>query len=255
MSGAAPITLRAGLQADFEAVDAVLSAFPIRGALLGGGTVLAALWDHRDSRDLDLFVPRGVASALPKGTPSALAGRLRERLGAEVMRVGERLDEDVWVVSARLPGGTPLSIHCLTHDRHAQGPPIHNGAVPSLSVADIMRGKLAGRAVIAHLLAGTSHDRPPIRDLYDVAVCAQLAPEALAAVLGEMGAEYRAMAAAAFLAAPPDFHKLDPQPIMNQRFDVDLQGLPQAVGRAVEAGDPGLIPAAARLPNPNGPAP
>ena len=254
MPQADEIELPAHMRQGFALVAEALKRYPIPQAMLGGGTVLAALWNHRDSTDLDFAVPRTVVEGLPKGTPAQFAQWIERELGAKVRRVGEKLDEDAWLVAGDLPDGTPFSLHCLSFEEHALGPPIKPTGTPSQSLHDIMRGKVAGRAVIAHLLTGTSHDTPPIRDVYDFAICAHLEPDALLRVLDSMSDDFRIMAAKAYLDAPPDLHKRDRKPIINPRFDVPMHGLPQAAGQAIMEMGLSAIPEVHRIESEHSPS-
>lgn len=247
MPQADEIELPAHMQGGFALLAEALNRFPIPEAMLGGGTVLAALWDHRDSTDLDFALPRSVAESLPVGTPAKFAGSTERELGAKIRRVGEKLDEDAWLVAGDLPDGTPFSLHCLSFEEHSAGAPIRPTGTPSQSLNDIMRGKVAGRAVIAHLLTGTSHDTPPIRDVYDFAICAHLEPDALLRVLDCMSDEFRVMAAKAYLDAPADLYKRDRKPIINPRFEIPMHGLPQTVGQAILEMNLPTIPDAHRI--------
>ena len=247
MPQADEIELPAPMQGGFALVAEALNRYPIPEAMLGGGTVLAALWDHRDSTDLDFALPRSVVESLPVGTPAKFAGFAERELGAKIRRVGEKLDEDAWLVAGDLPDGTPFSLHCLSQDDYALGPPIKPTGTPSQALHDIMKGKVAGRAVIARFLLGTSHDTPPIRDAFDFAVCAKIEPDVLMEVLAEMDEEFRLMAANAYLESPPDQHKRDRKPIIAPRFDIEMHGLPQVVGAAVRDMDFSMIPELERI--------
>lgn len=242
MPQADEIELPAHMRQGFALVAEALKRYPIPQAMLGGGTVLAALWNHRDSTDLDFAVPRSVVEGLPKGTPAQFAQWIERELGAKIRRVGEKLDEDAWLVAGDLPDGTPFSLHCLSHEEYALGPPIRPTGTPSQGLHDIMKGKVAGRAVIARFLLGTTHDTPPIRDAYDFVICAKMEPGVLRGVLAEMDEDFRLMAADAYSESPPDQHKRDRKPIIAPRFDVEMQGLPQVVGGAVRDMDFSMIP-------------
>ena len=73
MPQADEIELPAHMRQGFALAAEALKRYPIPQAMLGGGTVLAALWNHRDSTDLDFAVPRSVVEGLPKGTPAQFA--------------------------------------------------------------------------------------------------------------------------------------------------------------------------------------
>ena len=64
MPQADEIELPAHMRQGFALAAEALKRYPIPQAMLGGGTVLAALWNHRDSTDLDFAVPRSVVEGL-----------------------------------------------------------------------------------------------------------------------------------------------------------------------------------------------
>ena len=141
---------------------------------LGGGTILAQRWAHRESTDIDLTVPEG------------------SRILELDKRFGGTLEADMYALGARdvLMGAT---LHRIVFDegvvdiaeldsRPASGHRrvlIDGHEVAVKSTAQILRGKLE-RAL---------KRESPARDLFDVAVAHHAAPHALASAVNMLDAE------------------------------------------------------------------
>ena len=130
---------------------------------IGGGTVLAARWNHRESIDLDLTVNAGTAiPALFAGPVNDFETQIRQRGGSAVT-----VDRDRCTV--RFSTGK-LDLNALDptpSDGHA-GALVDGEPAVVLSNAQILCGKLR-RAT-----------RSPVRDVFDVIVAGKLDPHALA---------------------------------------------------------------------------
>ena len=127
--------------------------------MLGGGSVLAARWNHRESTDIDILLPdRDNVADAAKGAPLDLAaatggrhqGSTRERL-VVVLENGKL---DVAAIPPQLPG--------LERRTDVEGRP-----ETVLDNAQILRGKFYRT------------DRGVTRDAFDVAVAAEEDPRAL----------------------------------------------------------------------------
>ena len=147
---------------------------------IGGGTVLAARWHHRESIDLDLTVNAGTAMpALFAGPTNDFETQILQRGGSAVTvdrdRCTVRFSTGKLDLSALDP--TPNAGHA---DALVDGEP-----AVALSTAQILCGKLQ-RAT-----------RSPVRDVFDVIVAGKLDPQALAiAANTRTGRELEAIAAA-----------------------------------------------------------
>ncbi len=147
---------------------------------IGGGTVLAARWHHRESVDLDLTVSAGTAMpALFAGPANDFETQVLQRGGGAVTfdrdRCTVRFSTGKLDMSALDP--TPSAGH---DDALVDGEP-----AVVLSNAQILCGKLQ-RAT-----------RSPVRDVFDAVVAAKLDPRALAIAASTRTArEVKAFAAA-----------------------------------------------------------
>ena len=175
------LKLPAPANALFQAVHGVLDKLirPVSpgGTLgrLGGGTTLAARWGHRRSTDVDITVP--VGTGLARYDPRR-DGRLVERmaaLGATHVDYRPRSFTftfatsklDVVEMDPQLPVG-----HALAEVDGLQ--------MEVYSNAQILCGKLEGRGNVL-----------PERDIFDLAVAADLDSTALAAAVNHLDDDYR----------------------------------------------------------------
>ena len=142
---------------------------------IGGGTVLGALWGHRNSTDLDIFLPSdsGMAAISPEWNPE-FANRMGER-GASAVRVQTR------GLKFEFASGR-VELTALDLNPPLNPMPVEIGGLPRYMspIACILTGKLAGRGL-----------RLPPRDVFDIAVAAQLAPDALACAVNHLQPQNR----------------------------------------------------------------
>ncbi len=139
------------------------------GWTIGGGTILAARWEHRQSEDMDLLIP-------PDTRTLALAPDANPDFHHSLTKAGAKEIDIGRFSTIRFRGGR---IEML-----AANPEPQNGAITAkidglktrvLSTTQILSGKFRNRSL-----------RPPVRDLYDLAVAAEEAPAALAAAVNSL---------------------------------------------------------------------
>lgn len=130
---------------------------------IGGGTTLAARWNHRKSTDIDLKVAPNAGLILLRSKYGGTLEKTMEQLGATRIRHQDRqisihFDEGkIDIAQGRCVPATGHTVESM--DGHAE---------IVLSTPQILHGKLHGRSL-----------RSPVRDLYDFAVTNELEPEAL----------------------------------------------------------------------------
>ena len=146
-----------------------------RGWWIGGGSVLAAQWGHRESTDLDLFLPsnRSVAPLDPRWDDSFV--KAMTDVGAQAFNVQPSS------IKVAFPSGR-LEVTAL--DPVPLLPPrdvIVDGR-PALVLrnASIMTGKLFGRGF-----------RLPVRDVFDICVASVADPAALRCAVNHITPEAR----------------------------------------------------------------
>ena len=135
-----------------NALDTYVSPYTAdgEGYKLGGGTVLAARWIHRNSEDIDLFChpdtesahfQTDLADALKRagGTPIAWGEWSRINFGKNHLDLAKRQPVPAVGHKTAIVDGKPATV---------------------LTNVQILNGKLLNRAL-----------DPPVRDVYDVAVC------------------------------------------------------------------------------------
>ncbi len=146
-----------------------------RGWWLGGGTVLAAQWQHRSSTDLDIFLPTEASLAPfdPRRAPHFQDAMVR--LGATRMEVQQRAVK-IWFPRGRLEI-TALDPVPALPPRVAR---IDGSEAWLVENASILCGKLYGRG-----------RRLPERDIFDVCVAAVEDPDALRCAVNHVGPDTR----------------------------------------------------------------
>ena len=151
------------------------------GYVLGGGTVLAARWQHRVSTDIDLFTDLDRYQEAIVGQREKVASRLRSL----VANAGEGSVEVErgWlrVRFAEAPAALMTIPRPTIREPYTEW--VRGAGVPTESTAEILARKVQSR--ILDLGAFTA------RDLYDLLVAREQDPEALRRVLASVTAEER----------------------------------------------------------------
>ena len=161
----------------FRLAEPVLTQTLGQGAYqLGGGTALAAVWDHRHSTDVDLFADLSAYRARMNSNNDRQ--QLAEELHAALEPLEpERIDVEWGYIKAVCRGGEfglytpplPLDTPMLTTDR------VSGTDVALERPADILARKIHGRML--------SNGELTLRDLYDIAAASVLAREDLEVAL------------------------------------------------------------------------
>ena len=128
-------------------------------AVLHGGTILAARWNHRDSEDLDIFLPArsnltDILPGMPRDIERSTGGQVTHKSARQVVVELDRGVIDISAAAWKLPGD-PLTVQ------------VDGQAALALDTAQILHGKLQR--------AGD----PPARDAFDFITAAKLDAEAL----------------------------------------------------------------------------
>lgn len=188
---------------------------------IGGGTVLAARWNHRESADLDLTVDAGAAIPALSGGPGSPDGGFEAEIGR---RGGYAVTFDRDRCTVRFSTGK-LDLSALDStpgEGHAAAVVDGEPAVV-LSTAQILCGKLQRAA------------RSPVRDVFDVVVAGRLDPHALAIAANTRTARDLEAIAAAWRASDPAFTYHAPLELdgVGRQFAGDLAGLGHAAAAAL----------------------
>ena len=226
--------------------NAVLTAFPDGVVALGGGSLLQAVWSHRTSTDLDLFIaPANLASAFDSSRgylyPSLL-GALTTA-GIVLSRTNRTTGRERVFLSGECQDGTPWSLaefHFMDPHRPMIDT-VEGTGIRAASVTEIMMGKIVGRA---HARTDAVKAPIPIRDCYDICVCAAREPQILQRILEvlEEGALQRI--AENFRNMPRDLHSRDTKPVIDPRWLVPLDNIAPAIGEALASKNLRRIPVA-----------
>ena len=127
--------------------------------VLGGGTVLASMWRHRESNDIDVFWPRG------RWSDAELRERV-ERWTASLDEAPCRCDVGGGVAKVAWTDGDVDFIETDMLEHRSGRSRIARANVSVAGADEILAGKVHGRGLMAY------------RDIYDAAVCVLKAPRA-----------------------------------------------------------------------------
>jgi len=255
------IQLHKSLRETFHKLDRALSPlFPEGAVRMGGGSVLAALWQHRLSTDIDLSMPlaswmeaqrrepdifRKMASALLDKaliSPSSLPDPATLRIGTSLQLFGEQTaDSAPWSlctnISARQDPAEDGSV------RRIEGT-----SIVASPIRHIMHGKLFGRMGRVRAPVGSPGQRTPQRDLYDIAVCMAEEPCVINDVLKGKPEQMLRQVAQNLREGPRDpTTGASGRPIIQGAYRVEMVGLGERIADALEARDLSLIPVAKRI--------
>lgn len=198
---------------------------PLRRVVMSGGSILASRWHHRKSTDIDLFMPVEIMKQVLEQDDEALVKAVHSVPGGSDINAS-RIDEIACVVD-----GTPFSLTDSPFIRLGRRDTerICGTPVQAASVQEALMGKIAGR--LAHFSLASARP-PPIRDLYDIAVGAQLAPKALQDVFSLIDGDVSESIAEYLDAQPLDWHVMDAKMLEEASWSLSLERLPQRMSRA-----------------------
>ncbi len=174
--------LPAGPDEIFRAAEPVLTRFFGEGAyFLGGGTALAAVWQHRHSTDVDLFMDASAfhAVVMDDGRKRALEGALNRAVRPDFLEIRQGGLLKV------LRGDGELGLYVPPSPIKALPPVnwVHGTPVPLEHPATVLARKVHRRMIEQNDLL--------LRDLYDLAAASELAPDDLQTVLDSVSEEDR----------------------------------------------------------------
>ena len=185
---------------------------------IGGGTVLAARWRHRESVDLDLTVNAGTAiRALSAGSDKEFEAEIGRRGGYAIT-----FDRDRCTVRFSTGKLDLCALDPTPREGHADALVDGEPAVV-LSNAQILCGKLQRAR------------RSPVRDVFDVVVAGRLDPHALAIAANTRTARDLEAIAAAWKTSDPIFTYHAPLDVtgVGPEFAGDLRRLGHAAAAAL----------------------
>ena len=185
---------------------------------IGGGTVLAARWNHRESTDLDLTVNAGAAiPALFAGPDDDFKAEIRRRGGHSIA-----FDRDRCTVGFSTGKLDLCALDPMPGEGHADALVDGEPAVV-LHNAQILCGKLR-RA-----------NRSPVRDVFDIVVAEKLDPHALAVAANTRTARDIQAIAVAWRTSNPVFTYNAPLDLsgVGPEFAGDLTSLGRAAASAL----------------------
>lgn len=216
-----------------ELAERLTRISPPGAFVLGGGTVLAARYRHRDSTDLDVFCSMK--------TSERIDAEHGERVWIRHLEgwLGEHPERTIGAMTVvGTIGNVPFSV-CPASGVLETGTPqaIHGHIIEAQTTHEILEGKILGRII-------DEDTTNTIRDLYDMTVAARLEPRAMASALGKLGKWPIQMerVVKSLSETPSDLHRTDPRPIIEARYDLEFPNLAQRLIPMIESGDPAQAP-------------
>ena len=241
-----PLPLPPGLAGAVKLLHGALAdAVPDIPIVMGGGSVLAARWRHRDSTDVDLFVSAGsMRTLLDRGSAVTVVGRLR--------RAGAQADMDpLSGFLTGLAGEVPFSLSASEFILDGRPPSqvIEGTGFQAATNEEVLSGKIKGRL---HR-TGLTEANAPVRDLYDIVMARHFDPGVVEEVLNGIVPRGRQIIAEGLRQLPDNLHETDAKPLINPTWRIPLHGLPSVVAQAIAEGDESLLPKAEPIAAPTGP--
>lgn len=220
--------------------------------------MLEALWKHRTSTDLDLFIAPANLREANQQHRSGLYAELLSALqgaGVGIDDSSKTQQHSTIFLTGQCPDGTPWSLSTLAYmnPEHPMLDSVEETGIRAANLSEIFMGKIAGRFLNADTIPPeTAKQGVPIRDCYDVCVCAAVAPNVLKQIVDVLPPEALARICNNLLDAPHDLHPQDGRSIIHPKWEVDLENVASRIGEALASGNIGRIPVARKKPNPPG---
>ncbi len=176
--------------------------------VLGGGTALAARWQHRVSTDVDFFLPPSALQTLSQNETQKVTDTLLEIEGVR--------EDRTWCSPIAINceiSGVPVSVREMMSYR----PPTHTLASkdgpPLQESADILLGKLRHRMATVGRFA--------IRDLFDINVAYQIEPDTLKQAVSQLADREFQTIVAGIKRLPDDWYTGDPQKLISPAYNFE----------------------------------
>ncbi len=193
----------------------------------GGGTVLAARWEHRTSFDVDLFCRPETYEALN----AAAHARIERAVGDIPGCDRERTWCEPLALYAEINGIQATVLPRSTGPIHERRSELSGTRLRLQNTEEILYGK------IFHRLYGT--ETITVRDVYDVASAARHDRPALRRVLAHLGGQVTADVGARLASLPRGWSGRDPQPVIDPAYDWNEATLVLAAQAALQPRPPG----------------
>ncbi len=193
------------------------------GFVLGGGTVLAARWEHRVSTEISLFTDLERYRQTIAGQREQVAASLRTLVGTAAAGAVEVERGWLRLQFPEAPAALVTIPRPTIQDPYSEW--VRGTEVRTESTAEILARKVQSR--ILDLGAFTA------RDLYDILVAGERDPEALSRVLASITDSERAAIATELRALPSDW--TGDEPVREPAQPELLRDLPRRARRIFEA--------------------
>ena len=200
------LALPMGPQRIFDTVIPLILEFvPPKNLLLGGGTALAARWQHRDSADIDLFTSDTTYVQTIYRESARFKTRFEELPGARMVTIGPK------GCTLYLHDGTADIVAALPQTEHERSKDCTRDPHISLETnLEILAKKLHQRMIAAGTIVP--------RDLYDMAVARFLEPETMDAAWTASPVMDSDVLVAALSSFGPGWMERHEEPVVNPRY-------------------------------------
>ena len=137
--------------------------------------------------------------------------------------------------------------------KHPMLDSVEGSGIRAANLAEICMGKIVGRFFNADARPPESaKQRVPIRDCYDVCVCAAVAPTVLQQIIDVLSPDALARISANLLNAPHNLHLKDGRSIIDPKWEIDLEDVAPRIGEAFASKSIESIPVAREKSEPPG---
>ena len=207
-----------------ELAIAISETLPMEHLSFGGGTVLAARWNHRTSTDVDLFATPAAWEALREEQHEQIEARLQQVDGYAAERSWsgrQQLYAEIRGTEATVLPRKPGPLPPAGERRYLQGTGLR-----LQGNAEILHGKMRHRLTDQYVVA--------VRDAYDICSAAIHDPEALCTTVRDIGRDEVREVCAMIRELAPGWSANDPKAILNGRYQWNEAELTERLARALE---------------------
>ena len=215
--------------------------------VLGGGSLLESKWQHRQSTDLDFFIPsyEMVNVIRDLETKKVEMERFAEWMG----RYGECFTSGQEGAKGALIRGNFRGVDYTVYEsdllilRRKEREKVGRTAIGWANVEEVLTGKVGDRWVKDLKELGEDGGWcPPVRDLYDIAVAQARQPVALETVVEALSLSERAMLQKGLEKVDESELEEDGKEVLKPTYEVDCYAVVRGMGQAMATGSCKHVP-------------
>ena len=189
----------------------------------GGGTVLAARWQHRTSFDVDLFCRPETFERLDATAHARIERSVKNIPGCDAQRTWC----EPMALYTEIHGVVATVLPRSTGPAHARQSELTGTRLRLQNTGEILYGKIFQRLYGSETIT--------VRDVYDIASAARHDRPALQQVLTHLGHQVTAEIGVRLASLPRGWSRRDPQPVINPAHDWNEAALIQAARAALQS--------------------